>query len=350
VVVFSRPAAGGIKANRGPPFAAVKYRRPAGVGPYEWSGFTSRRLSTVRCPMPSRPVVALIVLFWAATLGVAFYRDVWPRLAASGPPPIAVDLGDEASQLLPVRWDVFRGDGKAGRLVSRTTYIDADDTFEFKYKYSDLRLDFPGVRVAVPELTVATRVTRAGALREQAMAGRMLLQVERRGAGPDGETEYLTLAEAEARVEGRVENGRFVGRCDLRSPLFNVQRDLDPVPVPDGQALGPLQPVNRLGNVRPGQQWTVREVDPLGEAMAVLLREQGRQFGVELPEPKREPLIATVADDQQAPPGRDDPCWVIEYREGGELRAKTWVRAADGKVLRQEALGMGESVALVRDE
>ena len=39
--------------------------------------------------MPSRPAVAAILLFWLATTGYAVYRDVWPRLFPSGPPPDA---------------------------------------------------------------------------------------------------------------------------------------------------------------------------------------------------------------------------------------------------------------------
>ena len=299
--------------------------------------------------MPSRPVVALIVLFWAGTAGLVFYRDIWPRLAASGPPPIAVDLQDEATaQGMGFKWDVLHNGQKVGRLTTKTTYQDADDTFLFIYEYTGVTFDVPGGRAVFPKATVTTKVTRAGALREQGMAGLLMVQAARRTKG--GEVEYLTLAEVKAEVEGRVEGGVFVGRCDIRSPVLNVSRDLDPVPVPDGQALGPLQPVNRLANVRPGQRWAVREVDPLGEALAVLVREQIGKHGFDLPERKREPLIAEVEREQQAPPGRSDPCWVIEYREGGEPRAKTWVRVADGKVLRQEASGMGESLALVREE
>lgn len=299
--------------------------------------------------MPSRSAVVLIVLFWAGTLGLVFYRDVWPRLAASGPPPIAVDLGDEATaQGMGFRWDVLHNGRKVGRLTTKTTYQDADDTFVFSYKYSGVTLAVPGGRAVFPDVTVDTRVTRTGALREQAMAGRLTVQVASRAKG--GEDEYLTIAEAEAKVGGRVERGVFVGQCDIRTPLGDAKRDLDPVPVPDGHALGPLQPVNRLANVRPGQRWVVREVDPLGEALAVVFREQVGRRGFELPERKREPLLAEVAGEAQTPPGRDDPCWVIEYREGGELRAKTWVRVADGKVLRQEAFALGESVALAREE
>ncbi|MBX9628498.1 MAG: hypothetical protein K2X82_32170 [Gemmataceae bacterium] len=303
--------------------------------------------------MPSRPVVVLIVLFWAGTVGLVFYRDLWPRLAASGPPPIAVDLGDEASQR-EVLWAVLHNGQKAGRLASRTQYVDADDTFEFGYKYTKVVFDVPGGRVLFPEVAVTTRVSRDGALRAQSMAGRMEILLAR--PNQDGVTDTIPLGDAEAKVEGRVEGGAFVGRCDLTGRFggksFSVHQDLDPVPVPDGQALGPLQPVNRLATVRPGQRWVVREVDPLVAAVAAVAAAQAREHGVPLPgeKPEREPLVATVAADPEPPPGRPDPCRVIEYREGDEVRAKTWVRVADGKVLRQEAFLAGESVALVREE
>ena len=51
--------------------------------------------------MPSRLSVLSIVLFWVATTAFVIRRDVLPRLFASGPPPVSVEVGDEASQLLP---------------------------------------------------------------------------------------------------------------------------------------------------------------------------------------------------------------------------------------------------------
>src|SRR3954447_925946 len=93
------------------------------------------------CRMPSRPATLAIVAFWLASVGWVGYHDVWPRLAASGPPPIAVDLGDEASQLLPVRWSVLRGDQRVGRLTTRMTYQDADDTFRLTHQYANLTFD-----------------------------------------------------------------------------------------------------------------------------------------------------------------------------------------------------------------
>lgn len=298
--------------------------------------------------MPSRPVVVLIALFWAGTLGLAFYRDVWPRLAASGPPPMTVDLGDEVTQLNGVKWQLTRGGQPAGRLVTKTTYLDADDTFRFTHKYTNVQLDFGEVRVAFPEVTIDTRVDRAGALREQAMAGRMAVQLARRNRAAEGG--YDTVAEATAEVTGKVVDGVFVGRCKIVAPVAElaVDADLDPVPAPGGQALSPLQPVNRLGNVRPGRRWAVHPVDPLGEAVAALLKKTFGGFG--LPDRPREPLLAEVSDRPEPLPGGGDPCWVITYRQDGEERAKTWVRVEDGKVMRQEAYLGGERISLEREE
>ena len=297
--------------------------------------------------MPSRPATLAIVAFWLASVGWVGYRDVWPRLAASGPPPIAVDLGDEASQLVPVRWTVLRGDQRVGRLTTRMTYQDADDTFRLTHEYKNLTFDVGRVRAVFPEVTLTTRVTRAGALREQAMAGKMLVQLQT-GA------EFLTLAEAKATVEGEVRGGVFRGRCDIDSPVLKTKRDLDPVPVPDGQALSPLQPVGRLSNVRGGQRWVVHEINPLRDAMGALLKGFVGQQGFGLPDEKREAFVATVGDRPEPLAwGRDRAevmCWVIDYRGGGDSRVRTWVRVDDGRVLRQEASREDERIALERDE
>lgn len=290
--------------------------------------------------MPSRPAVACILAFWLATLGLVLYRDVWPLLTAAGPPPIAVDLSDEASQFVPVQWAVLRGDRKVGRLTTKMAYVDADDTFEFTAKYSHVELEIVRVKFTITELTTTTRVTRAGDLREQSMTGQMAvagLQEELRGT---------------AKVTGRNENGMFVGRCEIASDFLNVNRDLPPVPVPQGHALNPLQPVNRIADLRSGRRWVVREINPLEEAVVAILREKVGEPVVRLLNKEREPLYAEVLSEPHTLAARKDgdvSCWVIEYRSG-EARAKTWVRVADGKVLRQEAFGMGERIALDRED
>lgn len=295
--------------------------------------------------MPSRPVVALVFVFWAASLGLVFYRDLWPRLAASGPPPIAVDLSDEASQFVPVRWAVTRGDQKAGKLTTKMTYQDADDTFVFAHQYVALTFDFANFRVVFPEVILTTRMTRAGDLREQTMDGRVMLQLSTDGGS------FRTAAEAAAKVRGRVENWVFAGRCELAGLGLDGTYALDPVPVPEGQALGPLQPVNRLAGVRPGQRWTVHEIDPLGEAVGTLARQGAAKFGFRPPEAKRDVLVAEVGSAPEVLRWRGEnvPCWVIEYR-AADPKARTWVRVSDGKVLRQEAFGGGERMALEREE
>lgn len=295
--------------------------------------------------MPPRRWVALVVVFWLATTGFVAYRDFWPRLFASGPPPIAVDLADEASQFVPGKWAVVRGDKKIGRLTTTMMHVDEDDTFEFTHRYTQLTFDFANFRILIPEAISTTRMTRDGRLREQLIDGRMALLLATR------ENEYGTIAEARMKVNGRVEHGLFLAHCDLDSPLFTVNRDLDPVTVPDGHALNPLQPVNRIPNVRPGQRWVVQEINPLDEAIGALFQQKLGEGGLQLPTAKRESLIAEVGSSPEPlrSNGEDVPCWVIEYR-GGEARAKTWVRVTDGKVLRQEAFLRGERVALERDD
>jgi hypothetical protein len=284
--------------------------------------------------MPTRPVVALIVAFWLATLALVGWRDVWPRLSASGPPPIAVDLSDEATQYVPVKWRVLRGEKAIGALTTKLAYQDADDTFEFTSQYKDVRIDAGGIELSIPEMTTRTRVNRSGSLREQSMTGSLRLGDFR----------------AEVNVEGRNENGTFTGRCRLESPLLKVNEELAPVTVKDGQALNPLQPVNRIAGIRAGQRWNVQEIDPLGDALAALFNQRFKGL---IPEKKREPMLDEVGSEPESLTwgrrGEEASCWVISYRSG-DARARTWVRVSDGRVLRQEAALMGDRIALERDE
>lgn len=290
--------------------------------------------------MPSRLSVFAIVLFWLGTLAVVVRRDVWPRVFSSGPPPVAVEVGDEASQLLPTPWTIYRGEHRVGRLETRTTYVDADNTYRFTHEYAGLVLDAGGIALVVPKLTTVTTVTRDGGLRAQSLDGNCSLH---HGA--------LRL-DATLKVSGRVAAGQFVGTCELDSRgLFDIKRDLVPVPVPNGQALNPLQVVNRVTGLRPRREWIVHEVNPLSDAVALLVREQLGASGLALPEKKREPLIARVSSATQEMKWKDEqvPCWVIEYRDA-EVKARTWARASDGKVLKQEAFDRGEHLTVLRDE
>jgi hypothetical protein len=291
--------------------------------------------------MPSRRSVALVVALWLAVTGYVVYRDVWPVLFAAGPPPVAIDLADEAAQNIPTRWTITWNGKPSGKLTTHLKYLDADDTFRITNEYRNVRIEVSGLAVVVPELRNVTRITRSGDLREQSAEGRLEAYI--------GTSKF---AEATAKVAGTVVDGQLIAACEITSPFGNVSKALDPVPVPRGQPLNPLQPVNRVTNVRPGRRWVVSESDPLADAVAAFVRSQVSQYGLKLPEEKREPLLAEVLTDPQTIDWRnhESACWVIEYRRGPDVAARTHIRTADGKVLRQEAFKSGETLRTERDE
>ena len=296
--------------------------------------------------MPSRFGVAFILLFWAATAALVGYREVWPRLVAGGPPPIRIDLADEATQMAPTTWGVYRGDQKVGGLTTRMEYLPADDTFRFRNNYRDLKFDFGVITIGVPRLETTVRVTREGDLREQHMDGTLVAQLK-----------GLTVAQADARVDAEVVGGQLVGRMRLtKSPFGDLDRPLDPVPVPAGQVLNPMMPVNRLRDVRPGRRWVIREVNPLADALAALVKEVAKQSNLAasaLPSPESRELLAEVRSATERVERKKEEsveCWVIEYRGDQETAARTWVSVADGRVMRQEATGFGERLRFEREE
>jgi hypothetical protein len=291
--------------------------------------------------MPSRRSVALVALFWLVTTGYVVYRDVWPVFFSSGPPPVGIDLADEAAQNLATRWKVLWNGKHVGVLDTQMKYVEADDTFRFTTKYKQLRIEIAGVTVVVPELTNVTLVSRGGDLREQSAEGRLEVHWNDQ-----------KVADATAKFAGTVTDGRLTATCEVQSTLWNVSKTLDPVPVPKGQPLNPMQPVNRIANVRPGRRWVVHESDPLKEAVGVLVREKLGEFGVKLPEEKpKRPLVGEVLSEPRDLDwnGRRVSCWVIEYRRD-EPEVRTWVRVSDGKVLKQEAFSKGENLTIEREE
>src|SRR5688572_23131325 len=154
--------------------------------------------------MPSTRAVALIIAFWFAITGYVAYRDLWPVLFASGPPPVAIDLADEAAQSVPVRWSIhMSGQKRPGRLTTQMKYHESDDTFTFTNHYADIRYESAGVVVVVPELINVVRITRGGDLREQSVDGKLQVYW--------GD---LKIGEATARIEGTVVAGQLLARVD----------------------------------------------------------------------------------------------------------------------------------------
>jgi hypothetical protein len=303
--------------------------------------------------MPSRLGVGFILLFWLTTTAHVVYHDVWPRLFSDAPPPVGIDLTDEAAQVIPTRWKVYRGDEPIGTLSTQTSYLAADDTFRFTNTYQKLSFDFATVAVEFPRLETAIRVTRAGDLREQTMTGELKASAK---IGPV----MVPVGDASADVKGMVTGGQLVGTCVIRQPAGAttpaIERALEPVPVPAGQVLNPMSPVSRLRDVRPGQRWVIQQVDPLRESLTILFREVLKSSAIAstaLPQQSgNKELVAEVlrTPEKLDRPGKDPvECWVIEYRGEG-VQAKTWVSREDGRVMRQEASGYGERLRFERDE
>lgn len=299
--------------------------------------------------MPSRVGVGFILLFWLGTAALVGYREVWPRLFSDGPPPLRIDLADEAAQAVPARWAVYRGDEQVGTLITKMEYVGSDDTFRFVNSYRNLKFDFGKlVGIEVPQLETVVRVTRTGDLREQQMTGELIAKFG-----------GVEIGRATAEVTGVVRNGQLVGQCKIKSPLSNIDQPLEPVPVPAGQVMNPMMPVSRLRDVQPGRRWVIREVDPLREAMDVMLREVAKKSGQDskllemLPKGDRDrELLAEVKGSPEKltrKDGTEVECWIIEYRRD-DTQARTWVSKDDGRVLRQEASGFGEKLRFERED
>jgi hypothetical protein len=300
--------------------------------------------------MPSRGMMVLIVVAWLGVLGYVIHRDVWPRYFGDTPPNLQIDLVDEATQRAPTRWTIYRQDKSIGTLTSQMIYEEPTDSFQFVNTYSKLQIEAGTttvITIAIPRLTSTVTVSRAGQLRAQSMTGELSVLI-----GP------LELGNAGAEVSGTVSGGELRGRCQLRYPLTaknpNIDRELDPVPVPEGQVLNPLMPVNRLQGIIPGKRWVIRQVDPMKDAVDTLIREllKDSKVKVALPEASTNELIAEVLNETvewKPRSGPAIPCRVIEYRSE-RVNAKTWVSIPDGRVLRQEAGVMGEQLRFERQE
>jgi hypothetical protein len=324
--------------------------------------------------MPSRLGVVTIALFWLATTGFVAYRDVWPHYFSDGPPPVRIEMTDEATTQIPAKWTLYwdQGEGlkKIGGASTELTYETADDTFWFKSEYRDLKFDVAGFLIEMANVSSDVRVNRAGVLKEQRFVGDITLSRQiLRGAIP--------LAEATALLTGKVQDKAMTGRCRVWNPKLGRNSDrwepaevpviderLDPVPVPDGQVLNPLMPLGRVRGVRAGRTWVIREVNPLAEAISSSLRNAAKKENLSMlvgaagraGEHRR--FVARVRSapevlDRLPPLGAEPrapvPCLAIDYDGGEGVSAVTWVGVADGTVYRQEASLFGEKLRFERD-
>lgn len=307
--------------------------------------------------MPSRLGIVLIILFWLGTTSLLFYREVVPRYFSDGPPPFRIDLADEATQAVPAIWTITRNDKSIGTISTYMKYVEVDDTFWFHSDYRSLELNFQQMSIKLPVVDNSIRVSRAGELREQTLFGNLELHIG-----------GIWIASAVIDLQAKVRDDQLVGTVKFDTSIVPaIVEDLEPVPVIKGQVLNPLMPVGRLQDVRPGRRWVIRETNPLQDSIAILVKQTaqqaklpstlignlgssstGRELIAEVRSRPENLVRKSLSADSAIDTMDSYPCWVIDYR-AENFSATTWVHIKDGRVLRQEATGFGDTIRFERE-
>jgi hypothetical protein len=286
--------------------------------------------------MPPRIITLGIIAFWMTMTGWTLYKDVWPRVQPDSPPPFTVDLMDEAQLQGPnhIIWRLSTN-GQPGifHLETWVQFLPKEDLFELHGNMWPV-VDREGhiSELALMSMLSTMTVNREGELKSLEMK-----------LMPPVPLPIPTNLVVEPRIVlmGLVKDGSLVPR--IQAPEKGFDRTFDPIPIKTrGSILNPLQPLNRLPNLKRGQKWRMPVVDPVSQAfgsLAPLSSGYVRTFEAE------------VLHDVKSLRWRDEDvaCLVIEY-SGDDASGSTWVRKADGLVLQQEVTLSGKTLNLLRDQ
>jgi hypothetical protein len=262
--------------------------------------------------MPSRPVTIFVVVLWLFMMGLVVYRDLWPQWRPGEPPAFAIDIVDETqTKKLELPWKVQLNDKPAYSALTWVEYQPGDDTFFLHARLTRLA-DLPPLLNA-RTIESAYHITRKGNLLGlQAKIGWEVL------GGQANFTQELT---------GAVRDGRFLAARTTTHERGESRDDLPPLDVSwRGYVLLPLHPVNRLAGVRPGLKWRVPLLNPLTASTAAMIHWLDAEVSTEIVPLQRVTRLRETVEE---------PCRVIDYK-GEDVKGRTWVRDADGTVLRQE--------------
>ena len=64
--------------------------------------------------MPPRWLTFGIIVLWIGMTGWLFVREYWPQWQPGQPPPIHIELADEAQNNIPIRWTIIKDDEDRG--------------------------------------------------------------------------------------------------------------------------------------------------------------------------------------------------------------------------------------------
>ncbi len=248
--------------------------------------------------MPNRWITAGIILFWATMSTLLARRELVPYWFAS--PGANLSAVANRLNLEPVFWKVLYQHQQIGRVRTQWRRLD-EQRLQFQ---SDLQLRHLPWLAVFQLLGVSEKLSCSSEF----------------DLGPTGTVERLSmrLAVGKFRVDVRGTRTGDVLDVVFRSGGFQYREQL--YCPQDGMVGSSLTPFDRLPNLRLGQRWSYRVVNPLRRTServeCVVVKEQ----------------VITWR-------GQPVPTTVIE-QSYGHFRAKCWV-AADGRVLRQELpLGM----------
>jgi hypothetical protein len=290
--------------------------------------------------MPPRWVSAAIIVGWIAAAAWLFRLEIWPSLEPGAPPPVAIDLLDEAQATkAPIRWRVMQNGRYTLNAQTSVEHRAIEDDFTLHAEFKERPGSEGTQKIRIHSMTSAYRVTRKG----------HLLDLEIKMAF-DSPAFHIPC---DLRIWGEVRNGEFLPHYEILSPIQKTIKLRAVAVSSQGSVVLPLHPLNRLNGVRAGQKWRVPVFDPVSDSLAVSNPLTALTDG----DAEVHFLRAVVRPQTETLPwqGGDTPCLVIDYQEEGQhgddkMTAETWVRAADGLVLKQVAVLSGTRWEMIRED
>ncbi len=307
--------------------------------------------------MPPRWMIAGIVLCWAVALGWLLYREILPDLLANEPILYVIETADESKREhgLPPRvyWSVQRnGKLTSYKLQTWVQYDEEEDQFDVACSLNlpgnaekqadendhELAIE-PGSKIRIRDINMKSHywVTHTGRL--------SILNI-------NSEYEFSSSAEAPNRFsavwQGSPRNRTLAPTVTLgpADSADKTETELEAVDLSSHSCvLNPLHPVQRIREIQPGRVWKCAVADPCAlvqnplQGLLVHTDDDILKWS-QTPRPEERPTDSRVVEV---------PCRHMVFGDENSLMwFETWIRAADGWVLKQETHLWGETWTMTR--
>ena len=314
--------------------------------------------------MPPRWLCIGTVAFWLATTGWLVWSEVRDEFDIDEPSWFAIDLVDEAPNArVHTHWYIWQETDPAAPIArkdvsSATSWIEhhekQGDTFSLHFLFQPYenfsRMVVKGaIDPPIQRLELGTcKLKRMESVYRVDRSGRLLgIKTEFEFIRDEAQTKDEMIE-----LEGEASDGEFNSRYVFTALLRRQEKRLDSVPIKRrGAVLLPMHPVHRVRGLRPGRTWQTPFIDPLADALAntSLFGSQpsAHNFSARvLPELQKLPHLAEESFGKVEP----FPCHVVEFDGDNTEKLRTWIRAADGLVLRQEVERADKRLILQRQQ